>query len=102
MSLNDLHRRWIQSHEEDTDDEVVYRPESFPFPRSRGRFSFELKPDLSLIETGIAPTDGPLISHGKWRLDSAGQLFFYNESKSEPVRIMQIVSVNKDQLIIRK
>ncbi len=36
-----LCQRWIHSHEEDTDTEMVYRPADFAFPPSRGRTGFE-------------------------------------------------------------
>ena len=97
-----LHQRWIHSHEEDTADEVVYRPEAFHFPPSRGRSGFELKPDQSLVETGMAPADGPLISRGKWSLDNAGRLSFYGESSTKPVRVMKIVAASKDRLVVKK
>jgi hypothetical protein len=102
ISLHDLHQRWVHSHEEDTADEMVFRPESFPFPRSRGRSAFELKPDQSLVETGIAPADGPLISHGRWSLDDAGRLVFYDKSSSKPVRVLQITAAGNDRLTITK
>ncbi|MBI3301430.1 MAG: hypothetical protein HYZ72_05035 [Deltaproteobacteria bacterium] len=52
-----LHQHGVHSHEEDTDAEMVFRPATFNVPRSRGRTSFELKPDGSLVEGGIGPTN---------------------------------------------
>ena len=97
-----LHRRWIHSHEEDTAEEMVFRPEAFPFPRSRGRAAFELKPDQTLVETGIAPADGPLISRGTWTLDTTGRLFFYGDAPSKASRVMQITAASKERLVVRK
>lgn len=97
-----LHRRWIHSHEEDTAEEMVFRPEAFPFPRSRGRAAFELKPDQSLVETGIAPADGPMISRGKWSLDAAGKLHFYGDLPSKASRTLQITAASKDRLVVKK
>jgi hypothetical protein len=102
ISPHDLHQRWVHSHEEDTADEMVFRPESFPFPRSRGRSGFELKPDQSMVEIGIAPADGPLINHGRWSLDADGRLLFYDKSSSKPVRNMKITSASNDRLTIKK
>ena len=44
-----LQGRWVHSHEEDTEDEIVFRAESsgYDFPRSRGREALELNPDGS-------------------------------------------------------
>jgi hypothetical protein len=47
---------WVHSHEEDSDEEMVFRPAAYEFPPSRGRRSFELKPDGILAEGGIGPT----------------------------------------------
>jgi hypothetical protein len=97
-----LHQHWIHSHEEDTGDDMVYRPEAFHFPPSRGRSGFELKPDQSLVETGIAPADGPLISRGTWSLDTANRLSFYADSSAKPVRVVKIVAASKDRLVVKK
>ena len=45
-----LCQHWVHSHEEDTETEMVFRPASHPFPRSRGRRSFELRPDGTFVE----------------------------------------------------
>ena len=65
-----LQRRWVHSHEEDTDDEMVFRPDDYPFPRSRGRTSFELRPDGTYLESSPGPVDLPVESTGSWSLDS--------------------------------
>ena len=97
-----LFQHWVHSHEEDTDTEMVFRPASFKFPRSRGRKSFELKPDGSLVETGIGPSDRPLKIQGTWELEDGDMLTFYEISRSEPRRVMQIASVDKDRLVIKR
>ena len=102
-SLGDvLCQHWIHSHEEDTESEMVFRPASFKFPQSRGRKGFELRADGVLIATGIGPTDRPLETQGKWKLDNAGRLAFYSTPRSEPTRVMEISSVDKDRLVIKK
>ena len=45
-----LYQHWVHSHEEDTNTEIVFRPATYNFPRSRGRRSFELKTDGILVE----------------------------------------------------
>lgn len=97
-----LHQHWVHSHEEDTDGEMVFRPATFNFPRSRGRMGFELKPDSRLIEYGIAPADGPRETQGTWKLEGNGQLKFYITSKSQPSRIRRVTFVDKERLVIRK
>ena len=96
-----LRRRWVHSHEEDTDKEMVFRPAAFEFPPSRGRRSFELKPDGNLVEGGIAPTDGPLETQGTWELEDDDRLVLRLDPSETP-RVMQIASVDEDRLVIEK
>lgn len=97
-----LHQRWIHSHEEDTEREVVFRPVNYRFPPSRGRKSIELKPDGSLLETRIGPTDRLQEFQGAWKLEGDDTLVLYTKSPSESRRVMQILSVDKKRLVIRK
>jgi hypothetical protein len=95
-------KRWIHSHEEDTPTEMVFRLENFPFPRSRGRVAFELRPDNSLVQIGIAPRDGPQVSQGKWQLSPDGKLIFIDESTGKPSQVLHIVSATEDRLTVQK
>lgn len=97
-----LCQHWIHSHEEDTGSEMVFRPASFKLPPSRGRKGFELRADGVLIATGIGPTDRPEESRGIWKLENMSHLAFYSTSRSEPTRVMEISSVDKDRLVIKK
>jgi hypothetical protein len=97
-----LQKRWMHSHEEDTVGEMVFRPASFDFPPARGRVGFELRPDQSLVEIGIGPTDRVEEDPGKWMLGNGNQLLFYTQSSSEPTRVMQVISVAEDRLVIKK
>jgi len=96
-----LRRRWVHSHEEDTDKEMVFRPENFEFPPSRGRTSFELKPDGSLVEGGIGPTDRPVETQGTWELEDDDRLVL-RPAPSQTPRLMQIASVDEDRLVVEK
>jgi hypothetical protein len=94
-----LQKRWIHSHEEDIDTQMVFRPASFAFPPSRGRRGFELKPDQSLIDIGIAATDGARETTGTWKLDGKDLQFFKSSGKT-PTQTLQIVSADKDRLVV--
>ena len=96
-----LQKRWLHSHEEDSDTEMVFRPASFKFPPSRGRAGFDLKPNQSYIDIGIAPADGPLESVGTWKLQD-NQLQLFKRSSSTPARTLQIVSADKNRLVVKK
>ena len=60
--------RWVHSHEEDRAGEMVFRRPAYAFPPSRGRRSFDLAADGSLVESGPGPTDRTQQSHGNWKL----------------------------------
>ena len=97
-----LYQHWVHSHEEDTNTEIVFRPATYNFPRSRGRRSFELKPDGILVEGGMAPDDRRQETQGTWALQDSDTLVFYTQSASQPSRVMPIASVDKDRLVIKK
>jgi hypothetical protein len=96
-----LQQEWVHSREEDTDTEMVFRPASYDFPPARGRKSFVLCADGTLIEGGVAPTDARTETEGTWKLE-ADHLSFYPKSASKPSRVMKIVSVDKDRLVVKK
>jgi|SRR5579864_5771389 len=96
-----LQQRWLHSHEEDTAAEMVFRPASFAFGRSRGRAGFDLKPNGSLVEIGIAPADGPTESSGTWSLRGR-QLQFFKTAETNPSRTLEIVSADRDRLVVKK
>ena len=97
-----LRRRWVHSHEEDTDREMVFRPAAFEFPPSRGRRSFELKPDGALAEGGIGPTDRPVETQGSWELEDDDRLVLRPGRSGGAPRVMRIASVDDDRLVIEK
>jgi hypothetical protein len=97
-----LNQRWIHSHEEDTDSETVFRPATFKFPPSRGRAGFALRPDGTAVEIGIGPTDRPQEETGTWRMEGDNQLVLSTPSASGRPRVMEVVSADKDRLVVKK
>lgn len=96
-----LHRHWVHSHEEDTATERVYRPAEFPFPPSRGRTGFDLKPDHRCTAFEIAPADGSEEYSATWELDADDRLTIYDDRR-RPVRVLQVVAVDAERLVVRK
>jgi hypothetical protein len=95
-----LEGRWVHSHEEDTDDEMVFRPADRPLPPSRGRSSLEFRPDGSYVESAPGPVDVPESSTGSWALDG-GRLVLEAEGGG-PSRELEITGADDDRLTIRK
>ena len=61
-------KTWLHSHEDDRGDTLVYRPNSYDFPPSRGRTGFMFEADGSVHQYDIAPTDGLEEKAGKWAM----------------------------------
>jgi hypothetical protein len=92
--------RWVHSHEEDTDDEMVFRPADRQFPPSRGRTSFEFHPDGTYAERSPGPVDVPESSTGSWSLEG-DQLVLTSEGDA-PSQMLEITSAEADRLTIKK
>jgi hypothetical protein len=90
--------RWLHSHEEDTDAELVYRPATYRFPPSRGRTGFELRPDGTMVESGIGPTDRRAESPGTWRL--SGNTLVLDRAAGS--RVLAIVDAAPDRLKVSR
>jgi hypothetical protein len=91
-----LQRKWVHAHEEDTDEEMVFRPASHPLPPSRGRASFDLRPDGSYVERSPGPVDVPEESRGRWSLD--GDRLVLDDGG----RTWEIASVDDDRLRLKR
>ena len=94
-----LARRWIHSHEEDGAGEMVFRPEGFGFPPSRGRRVLELRPDGSCTEQGPGPTDVPEESAGEWELHD-DQLLLREGPEGSGTRAVRVLRVDGERLVI--
>ena len=102
MPASPLARHWVHSHEEDTATEMVFRPATFAFPRSRGRASFELKADGSMIDHGIGAGDAGSETLGTWSAPSAGELAFFHGAAKQPARLLTIIRAERDRLVVKK
>ena len=97
-----LQGRWVHAHEEDTDDEMVFRPADYDLPPSRGRLSFELRGDGTFAEAGLGAADVPEEGSGTWELEE-GERIVLGEGASQGVpRVMPIASAEPQKLVIKK
>jgi hypothetical protein len=91
---------WVHSHEEDSEDEMVFRPATHPLPPSRGRISFDLKPDGSYAERAPGPVDAPVESSGRWSLED-GRLVLAAKG-DQPGHEWQVTASEPDRLAVRR
>jgi hypothetical protein len=92
--------RWVHAHEEDTGDEMVFRPADSALPPARGRMGFELREDGSFAEAGLGARDVPEEASGSWALE--GDVITLSEGATQGVpREMEVVSADADRLVVR-
>lgn len=96
-----LNTQWMHSHEEDTGQDMVFRPADYKFPPSRGRTGFELRQDGTAVSFGIAPTDAPKQNTGSWSLSDEGHLRLDLAANNES-RVYQLVSADPDRLVVKR
>ena len=95
-----LQGRWVHSHEEDSGGEMVFRPATHQFPPSRGRVSFELRPDGSYAERVPGPVDAPVESSGRWSLE--GDRLVFAAEGERPEHALQIAASEPGRLVVRR
>ena len=101
INKENLHGEWVHSTEEDTPNETVFRPADYDFPLTRRpRESFDLKPDGKLVKGIATPSDSITEAQGNWELAGNNKIAFNTES--EPKQTLEIASIDKDKLVIKK
>lgn len=81
---------------------MVFRPAEFAFPRSRGRTSFELKADGSMIDHGIGAGDAATETRGSWSEPASGKLAFFHGAEKKAERVLKIIRAEPDRLVLEK
>ncbi|MBK0404141.1 hypothetical protein I5M27_14190 [Adhaeribacter sp. BT258] len=97
-----LGKTWLHSHEEDRGDTLVYRPNSYDFPPSRGRIGFQLEADGNLKQYDIAPTDGLEEKAGKWQIRDKNRLEVTFPKRNSMDYDAEIISIDADKLILKR
>jgi hypothetical protein len=92
--------QWVHSHEEDTSEEMVYRPSSYGFPPSRGRTSLDLRPDGTYVESSPGPVDVPVESEGTWSVE--GGRLFLEGAADRPGQAWEVAAAERDRLTLRR
>jgi hypothetical protein len=97
-------KTWLHSYEEDEGDIMVYRPNTYDFPPSRGRTGFALEEGGVLKQYDIAPTDGLEENVGKWTQLAKDKVRVQLEGNGQPSQdyTLHIVSVSAEVLKVKK
>jgi hypothetical protein len=80
--------RWVHAHEEDGEEEMVFRPAEQELPPSRGRQRLELRKDGTLVEGSPGPTDRPEEATGSWELEGEDVLVLRQGAGSRRARVL--------------
>jgi hypothetical protein len=97
-----IFRRWVRSQEEDTDDELVFRPPDYSFPPARGRAALEFGPGGEFVDLEIAPTDARRAVGGQWEVEEHGRVRVSFEDRARPPETLDIVAVDDQVLKLRR
>jgi len=92
--------RWVHSHEEDTEQEMVFRPADRGLPPARGRTAFELRGDGTYVESEPGPVDVPVESVGRWSLQ--GDRLVLEGEGDRPGHVWRIAAAEGDRLAVRE
>lgn len=97
-------KTWLHSYEEDSGDTVVFRPNTFDFPPSRGRTGFTLESGGVIKRYEIAPTDGLEEQLGEWeQLDKQRVQIRMKPESSPPQNYeVEILLLEDDVLKIKR
>ena len=101
-SMKQLEGTWLASHEENSADTLVYRPNTYAFPPARGRTGFTLKPYGRFEQFDIAPTDGLKGREGTWTATGDTRLRIHLNDGQSPDYTLEILGLNKQVLKLRR
>jgi hypothetical protein len=97
-----IFKRWIHSREEDTGENVVYRPAGYRFPPARGREGIEFREDGAFVHYVIGPTDRSQAVKGQWKSNEPKIIeVSFPDQSSSPYKLV-IVKCSDDMLIVKK
>lgn len=99
IDVGKLVRRWFHSHEEDQGDRVVYRGETYDFPRARApRRSMAFDSDGTVVLGEPGPADASSFGEGTWSVSGATLTLTAAGTRE----IYQIESLEAGLLVLRR
>ncbi|MDO7846884.1 lipocalin family protein [Hymenobacter sp. M29] len=102
--MKQLEGTWLNSHEENAGDTLVYRPNTYRFPPARGRTGFAFKEYGRFEQFDIAPTDGLAGRPGTWVIEgnSLNKVRIHLNEGPEPDYDLEVISLKNKILKLRK
>lgn len=91
---------WRHSHEDDTAAEMVFRPDTFEFPPSRGRVGYTFRADHTCTYIGIAARDGAARETCTWELRKGGHPEVVVTLPGGRQEVLPILSVDRQRLVV--
>ncbi len=101
-AMKRLEGTWLASREENHGDTLVYRPNTYKFPPTRGRTGFAIKSFGRFEQFDIAPTDGLTGRPGTWSTAGGARLRIHLTDGQEPDYTLEIISLEKRILELRR
>jgi hypothetical protein len=101
-TLKELQGTWLHSREEDHGDTMVYRPNTYSFPPSRGRTGFAIGPFGRFTQYDIAPTDGLAGQPGTWTLLDGNRLLIQPNDPKTPAYELQVLRLEGKKMYVRR
>lgn len=101
-SLTALEGTWLNAHEENRGDTLVYRPNTYKFPPARGRTGFAIEPYGRFTQYDIAPTDGIEGRNGTWTATGPHRLRIHLEDGNTPDYTLEVISLKDKVLMLRQ
>ena len=101
LTMRQLEGIWLISREENRADTLVYRPNTFAFPPSRGRTGFAIKPYGRFEQFDIAPTDGLAGHPGNWTIDRTTKLRITLEDGYAPAYTLEILALDTIDRVLK-
>ncbi len=101
VTMHGLEGTWLNSHEENREDTLVYRPQTYAFPPSRGRTGFRIEPYSHFEQFDIAPTDGLTARPGTWTIDRKLNMRITLESGPNPNYTLQVVELDTVKQLLK-
>jgi hypothetical protein len=98
--LKTLSRQWVHSHEEDGPDTLVFRPETYDFPLSRGRKAFNLLPDGTFQGGVPGADDRQVLTQGRWQVQ--GRQLSLTSPGSNTSSEYAVESIEPSKLVLKR